>query len=125
MVSVSVVKLQGKKFLYAQYRDPVTGQKRRRSTGEKTKRKAERFAAQWEAEIKAGKSAGSTWDNFRERFSLEHCITLRESTAAGYETILDRLEAFSKPLRLESVTADFISRWRVHLVRIGVSDSTR
>ncbi len=125
MVSVSVVKLQGKKFLYAQYRDEVTGKKVRKSTGETTKRKAERFAAQWEAEIKAGKSAGSTWDNFRERFSLEHCCTLRESTAQSYEVILDQLEAFSKPLRLESVTADFISRWRVHLVKIGVSDATR
>lgn len=39
--------------------------------------------------------------------------------------MLDQLEAFSKPLRLERVTADFISRWRVHLVKIGVSDSTR
>ena len=38
---------------------------------------------------------------------------------------MDQLEAFSKPLRLESVSADFISRWRVHLVKIGVSDSTR
>ena len=37
MVSVSVVKLQGKKFLYAQYRDEVTGKKVRKSTGEKTK----------------------------------------------------------------------------------------
>ncbi|MCP4478783.1 MAG: hypothetical protein GY818_11895, partial [Planctomycetaceae bacterium] len=93
--------------------DEVTGKKRGRSTGETTKRKAERFAAQWEAEIKAGKSAGFTWDNFRELFSLEHCITLRERAAQSYESVLDQLEAFSKPLRLESVSADFISRWRV------------
>jgi len=125
MVSVSILKIGERPVYYAQYRDEVTGKKVRRSTGEKTKRKAERFAAQWESEIKSGISAGCTWEHFRERFSLEHCITLRDSTARGYETILDCLEDFSKPLRLESVSADFISRWRVHLVKIGVSDSTR
>ncbi len=125
MVSVTILKIGDRPVYYAQYRDEVTGKKVRKSTGEKTKRKAERFAVQWEADIKSGKSAGSTWSNFRERFTMEHCITLRDSTAQSYETILDQLEAFSKPLRLESVTADFISRWRVHLVKIGVSDSTR
>ena len=125
MVSVSILKIGERPVYYAQYRDEVTGKKVRRSTGEKTKRKAERFAAQWESEIKAGNSAGCTWAVFRERFSLEHCMTLRDSTAKSYETILDCLEDFSKPLRLESVSADFISRWRVHLVKIGVSDSTR
>lgn len=62
---------------------------------------------------------------FRERFSLEHCMTLRNRTSQSFESVLDCLEDFSKPLRLESVSANFISRWRVHLVKIGVSDSTR
>lgn len=125
MVDVYIVKLKGKKNYYAQYRCPVTKNKIRKSTGETTKAAATKFGTEWANEINAGVTVGCSWEHFRERFSMEHCITLRESTRKSYETILDCLETFKKPQKLASVNALFITRWRAHLVKIGASEATR
>ena len=44
----------GRKSLYMRYQHPVTGRQITRSTGTKKKREAERAAAKWEAELRAG-----------------------------------------------------------------------
>ncbi len=77
-IKVSVFKRSGRRYYEMQYRDPVTGQKVRRSTGETTRRLAERVAAKWEEKVRL--SAGDvtvdtiSWGDFRQEYETEHVL---------------------------------------------------
>lgn len=71
-----------------QYRDPVTGNKKRKSSGERTKREAERAAAKWETELRQGLGAVASrmsWEDFRQRCEDEALSALADTTADTLE----------------------------------------
>ena len=83
-IKVTVLERKRNKYLYAQYRDPDTGQKVCRSTGTRVRREAERFAAKWEAEVNEGRwkrTMRINWEDFRAHgTSLDSLGTLEVMT---------------------------------------------
>src|SRR4029434_2386040 len=88
--------------------DPLTGQRKSRSTKQTTEREARKAAAKWEAELQEGRykpKSNVTWDEFRDLFVQEHVGDAPDATVAAYVTALNALEAVVKVNRLAELTA--------------------
>ena len=103
-IGVTVVKFGDRKNLQMQYKDPITGKKKTRSTGESNRRKAERVAAKWEAELREGRykpASKISWAEFRQRYEDEVLVSLAENTDRIVGTVFNSIELILTPQRLE------------------------
>ena len=126
-IKVSLFKKPGSKIFHMQYRDPVTGNKRRKSTGTTIKRDAERIAGKWETDIKAGRdqSLGNLqWESFRDRFEQQHLPSLKKTTERKYIGILNTMETFRKPRQIRHVTTEFLTQYQQYLRKEGRAEAT-
>jgi integrase len=122
-----VFKRAGRKFYEAQWRDPITGKKKTRSTKKAKKRDAERIAAVIEAEIRDGRFKNRTvvpWSEFRERYETEKLRALADKTAKMYATVFNAVERIIDPKKLQSLDSGQISRFQAKLRGEGCSEST-
>jgi integrase len=132
-ITVSVVEFADRKHFQMQFRDPVTGRKKTRSTqvertGLKRQRtEAERVAAKWESELREGRyhsASKVTWEDFRQRYEDEALPRLSTETAKKVQTAFDLVERILKPNRLSDLTAEALSRWIVKVQAEGRSEAT-
>jgi len=117
----------GRKFLYARYRDPVSGKLVTRSTGKTTKKEALKFAGNWEQELRTGKYKPRSligWDEFRERYESEVLPGLAKNTRAKVGGIFNKLEKHVAPLKLAAVTATLLSKYWTKLRDEGARENT-
>ena len=132
-IKVSVVEFTDRRFYMMQYVDPFTGKKKTKSTRiERTGRKkdrtqAERAAAKWEEDIRAGRyqeTGRITWDEFRDRYETRGIDGLAAETQnkAGY--ILDTFERLMSPKSLRLVTTDVVSEFQSKLRQEGKAEAT-
>ncbi|MEM7196533.1 MAG: hypothetical protein AAF402_16495, partial [Pseudomonadota bacterium] len=124
-INVSVFK-RGKVY-YAQYRDPVTGDKVRKSTGERRKGSALRKAAKWESDVRSGltwEDGSIPWETFRDRYESECLPGWAESTQRKSITVLNRFEQIVRPRQLRHVNATTLSRFTKNLRDGGRSTHT-
>ncbi len=125
--SVSILRRKNRSVYYMQYRDPVTGNKISRSTGEATKRAAFRLAAKWEHELRNGEGDSPTrysWANFRELYALEGLSGLADTTAAKVASVFNSFESIVNPKLLRSITEQVISGYAAKLRELGRAEST-
>ena len=96
----------------AQWKDPVSGKVRQRSTGHTVRRDAERFAARLEKELNDGLAGASraTWAEFRERAERDFLPTVRDATADKYRTAMTKVEAHLRPKLLTELTPEKLGR---------------
>ena len=127
-IKVSIYKRSAESpFYHLQYRDPISGRKRRKSSGCKTKRDAERAAAKWEAELRAGNGQGSSrmsWGEFRRLYEDEALSALAEGTAHKVCGIFNVLEELLSPKRLQDISEQAISRYANELRKSGRAEAT-
>jgi integrase len=123
-LKVSVVEFSDRRHYQMQFRDPITGRKRTRSTGiERTGRKrerteAERVAAKWEADLREGRYSSpskSTWADFRQRYEDEVLPGLASGTEEKVTTVFNLVETILNPQRLRDLTADRLSHFKAEL----------
>lgn len=141
---------QGKRpYFTAEWNDPQTGRKRRESTGEKSRREAERYAARLEDMINSGQYGAIRvlWKDFRELYIGYHfrseeeleklrALALKKgmgkrrtkvknrwtaSTKARVETALNAIERILKPKFLSSVNDAAIVKLTNELLDSGRS----
>lgn len=119
MPRVIVYRPSDRKYLYAQWVDPVSGRKKTRSTKTTHRREAERFAARLEADLESGVAdCGSqiTWAAFRRRYEEEVLAGQSPAAQAKERTTLNLVEEVLNPRLVRSIDASAISRVRAHLV---------
>ena len=86
-ISVSVNSFGPKRPLGMVYIDPISGRKIARSTGTRDWRVAERKAAEWEKELRAGEfkpASKVAWKEFRERYEVEKLPRLAVKTRGAF-----------------------------------------
>lgn len=124
-IRVSVVAFGDRKHWQMQYRDPVTGKKKTRSTGvENTGRKRERDAAigvagKWEAELREGRyqsPSKTTWASFRDRYETEALAGLSDNTAMRVHQVFDLIELLTPVERLAEMTTRRVAEFQ-HALR--------
>lgn len=101
-----------------QYRDPVSGKKKRRTTKTNKKRIAERMAGEWEKKLQAGrswKSGAMSWVEFRDRYETEHLEQLAETTLDKANSILDCFEGAISPQKLGDINERTLSQYQKFL----------
>jgi integrase len=132
-IKVTVVEFGDRKHYQMQYRDPMTGRKKTRSTEiERTGRKpdrtaAERAAAKWEDELRDGRYQPPSrigWEEFRERFENEVLPGLAEKTATMFGTVFNAIEKILTPAKLSDLTASRLSHFQAELRAGGRAEAT-
>ncbi len=118
-IKVTVVEFSDRAHYQLQWRDPVSGKKKTKSSGiERTGRKkeraeAERAAAKMEANLRAGIRSASdmTWADFRDRHEREVQPALAPDTRRNFDQAFDSLERILCPKLLRQITTEALSRW--------------
>lgn len=126
-IKVKVSKHGKRKYLIMFYDDPVTGKREQRSTKKTTRREAEREAAKWEAELRAGKYSKDqriTWQQFRQRYEDEKLTAVSEHAMHVTATALNHFERLVNPLYLRAVSSAVVSRFQADLRKEGKPDTT-
>jgi len=126
-IKVHVVKYPATENLVMRYVDPATGRQVTRTTKTANRRKAEREAAKWEAELREGrylKPSRLTWDDFRERFSADVLEGLKATTAVAYDATLNVFERKCKPQNLADVTTARLTGFATMLRKDELSPAT-
>lgn len=112
-ISVSIIKMDGRKIYYARWIDPTTNRRKTKSTGTTIKRDAERFAGILEKELQAGTfrdCARITWQDFRERYESEVLPGKAEKTRDKIAATFNTVERIINPGKLVALTAAQIGR---------------
>jgi integrase len=105
-MKVTVYKRKNRKNWTARWVDRLTGKRKERTTGETTRRNAERYAAKLEAELATGGGAGHvSWHEFRNSYFREYVANLRPASKEKIAATFNVLERLLEPSR-----ADFTSR---------------
>ena len=115
---VIVVKACDRRNLVLRYVDPVTGKHVTKSAETSNRRKAERAAARWEAELREGRfrpAVKISWDEFRERYEQEYLPGLADGTFGKIQALFNLIERVLRPRRLSDVTSSAISKLQAEM----------
>ena len=120
-VRVYVRDYQDRPTYVLEWKDPITGRRRFRTTtiargGRRNRAEAERLAAEWEAELGAG-AAGSekmTWERFRDLYEDQKLPGLAMGTRDKANDVFNKLEREINPRYLRDLTEARLS----HLVTV-------
>lgn len=126
-LAITVFKPAGRKFFLVQWRDPVTGKKKTRSTGEARKREAERKAGTMLKDITEGNLNNAervTWATFRQRYEEEFLPGKADGTANKVDAVFNMFERLVGPKLLASVDASVMSLYVKRMRAAGRSEST-
>lgn len=125
-MNIIVFKRTGRKFFEAQWKDPVTGKKKTRSTKKTTRRDAERFAALLEKELlsPAKKVDRIKWVDFRRRYEDEALLGKSEKTVGKDKSTLNKIEDLLNPEYLDNISASEIGKMKKALYKEGLEPFT-
>ena len=126
-INVKVTKYADRKNWIMYYIDPVTEKTVPRSTKRTNQRDAERAAAKWEADLRAGRyhaDSRITWSDFRERYESEKLSSLAVRSLQAASAAMNHLERVIDPKRLSSITSATMSRFQADLRAEGMKDTT-
>lgn len=132
-ITVYVIEFSDRRYYMMQWRDPLSGRKKTRSTKvERTGRKAqrteaERVAAKFEADLREGRYSSSSrmsWDAFKDRYDAEKLSSLSAATDQATYTAFGHLERVLNPQRLSDLTTDSLSRFQAELRQQGMKPPT-
>jgi len=112
------------KYLYLRYRDH-SGREFMRPARTQDRRKAERLAAEWERELRAGSNpTDATWDTICEKFEYEYLQMRRSATSERALQAIDGLTMYAKPKHASDITDAIITEWIAARMADGISRET-
>jgi integrase len=132
-VHVYVTRFPDRPNYQLQWRDPVTGRTRTKTTnvevalGSRGRRAAERLAAELELQLQDGGAQVPfrvTWDAFRSRYEAEVLPGLSLQTTRKVATLANHVEAILNPRLLGDLDEAKVSYLVVGLRKKGVTEST-
>lgn len=103
-------------FYQAKWQDPVTGKWKRKSTKQKTRREAERFAAGLEHTLREGKSLDlMPWSDFRAEYESRKVIELAPTSRDKIRISLNLVESIIQPATVQAINEREVSRFAAEL----------
>ena len=126
-IRVHVVDYGIDRNLMMRYTDPATGRQHARSTGTRKRRDAEKAAAVWEAELRAGQykpDGRIPWQVFRQRYNEQHLARLKERSDIRATGVLSMFEQICHPATLSDVTPQMRSNYPTPLRKNGRAENT-
>ena len=110
-----------------QYKDPITGRTKTKSSKTTNRREAERASAKLEAELREGRykpASKITWAEFRRRYEDEVLAALAIRTDDKVTGVLNAIERILSPSKLRDLTEQRISHYSATLRRDGRAEDT-
>lgn len=126
-VRVTLITPRQRRFILAQWDDPVTGKTRTASTKTRVRREAERFAARLEDELNAGDYKPPTrtlWTEFRERYENEVGAHKAPKTLLKTQAMFNAMEELIAPKYLGAINSDVASKFQAALRAKGLAEFT-
>jgi integrase len=125
-INVIVVFRKDRRFLSLRYQCPVTGEKIERSSGTANRKQAQKQAGEWQAELRAGKSArgSAKWAAFREAYEDNCSLRLRQQTLGKVASMFNVVEDIMRPDSLRRINPQWISLLQKRLLKGGRSAAT-
>jgi integrase len=125
-VKVHVIKYAGEKNLVLRYIDPITGRQKRKSSGTKNPKEAERAAERWQNELINGKFKPPeelTWQEFRDRFE-DH--SLGDKSSGYFAVFHSAFTWFEKTTEVQMLrdVPDLIDKFELSLRRSKLATNT-
>lgn len=127
MIAMSVFRRENRAFFECQWKDPVTGKVRTKSTKCDTRREAERFAARLAVDIEKGESGPATettWKEFREVYEREAFAGRARKTQNKLSDTMRLIERVINPARLSAIREKQVQQIASHLWSLGRSGYT-
>lgn len=123
---VTIFRRAGAPFYQCQWFDPLTGKRKRQSTGTANEREAERKAARLEDDINAGRQSAfrTTWEDFKTRYKNE--VVAFKSPAQGVKVnqAFGHVDRVISPKFARSLDGGEVSRLSAKLLAEGKSSAT-
>jgi integrase len=126
-LKVYIFKRKGRKNFEAEFTDPRTGHKHRKSLGTVNKREAEREAGRIEAELREGQWRATRkmkWKDFRKKYETEGMFDLAPASVKAFQEAANKLETLLRPSTLQSVTEDKLNSFTTLCLAEGLSKHT-
>jgi hypothetical protein len=123
-IKVTVIEYADRMHYLMQYRDPITGKRKWRSTkterdgSKRARQAAEKEAGKWEDELRSGRyqpPSRISWDEFRDRYETEVLPSLAEKTGSMFGTVFNLIESILSPAKLADLTASRLSHFQAEL----------
>lgn len=127
MIAMSVYRRESRAFFECQWKDPVTGRVRTKSTKCDNRREAERFAARLAMEIEKGEdgpATETTWKEFRDIYEREAFPGRAKKTQNKLRDTLRLIEKLINPARLSAIREKQVQQIASHLWSLGRSGYT-
>ncbi len=126
-LKVHIFKRKGRKNFEAEFTDPRTGHKHRRTLGTVTKRDAEREAGRIEAELREGQwraTRKTKWKDFRAKYETEGMFDLAPASVRAFQDAAKKLEKLVRPSTLQSLTEEKMNSFTTLCLMEGLSKHT-
>ncbi len=126
-VTVYLMMRAGRTCWEAQWKDPITGRKKTRSTGTAVRREAERFAGKLESELNEGtyrNAWNAPWGDVADRYLAEVLSSRARKTQYKFRSVRQWLDKFIAPQYASLIDADMISRFQAMLREKGQAEAT-
>lgn len=122
----SLFRVKGRRFWVVEWKDPITGRLRRKSTGETSKDRAERVRGRIELDIENGLAGcnETLWADAWAAYQAEEWPRLRPGTRAKASTMRRHCEAAFNPSKLSAIGAQHAAKLAADLRRSGASEHT-
>jgi integrase len=113
MIRVFLRNSADRRYIRMYYIDPETDREVVRSAKTSVVREAERAAAAWEVELRAGRGGDvASWEAFRQRFEDEYLASRPKSTQTSYLKAFNHFERLvGTPKQMTTVTTSLMSRF--------------
>lgn len=119
----------GRKFLYMYYDDPISGKREKKSTGQITRKDANKVAGKWETELNAGtyhRPVKLSWADFQTRYEDEVFPHLSPSTRSMRSAVFSLLTEYFAPITAGHVaTTRMMSEFQTQLRTRGKKPRTK
>lgn len=126
-IRVKLIHRQGRRFIEAQWIDPVTGLKKTRSTETANRREAERVAGRLEDQLNSdglSDRAKTTWAQLWQRYQDDVCAAQAANTADKTRTAANALERLVAPKFANAITTAVLVRFASQLRDENLSSFT-
>lgn len=126
-IKVHVVRYPNRPNLVLRYLDKATGKQVAKSAGTPNQREANKLAAVWESELRAGKYAKPsrmTWEAFRDYYSTNILPGLAANSIATYDATFNVFEKLCRPAKLGDVTTQRVTLFVTELRKESKAEAT-
>lgn len=127
MITLSLMRRDGRRNWECQWKDPVTGRKKTRTTGTANRREAERFLGALQDKLNSNQYEEhqyATWKTVADRYQEEVLASLAQKTLNKFKTTRNAIDEIISPKMARSLDSSQVSRFQSALRTKGLKEAT-